>query len=135
MQDFGYFFTLPRLHSTLPLGRGGHPAMEAVRPSPVKGAVVMIDSASRRRIGAALLVLSLAAPLGASEPRPPSNLGLREAARTLLSFVGEVWEFLSSGSWSKNGGSLDPHGGSSNQPSGGSSSTSSDIGGSADPNG
>lgn len=95
----------------------------------------MIDSSSRRRIGAVLLVLSLAGPLGASELRPPSNPGIREAARAFWSYVDEALRFLSPGSWSKCGGSVDPNGVCTNKPSGGSSSTTSDNGGSADPSG
>jgi hypothetical protein len=95
----------------------------------------MIDSSNRRRIGAALLALSLAAPLGASEPRPPSKPGMREAARAFLSYVDEVLQFLSPRSWSKCGASADPHGGCSSQPAGGNSSTTPDAGASADPSG
>ena len=109
--------------------------MEAAKPSPVKGAVVMIDSSIRRRIGAVLLALSLAAPLGASGLRRPSKLGMSEPARSLWSFVDQVFQFLWPDSWSKNGCSIDPSGLCNNQPAGGSSSTTPDNGGSADPNG
>ena len=95
----------------------------------------MIHSSSRRRIGAALLALALAAPLGASEPRAPSKMGMREAARTFWTYVDEVWRFLSPDSWSKCGASIDPSGGCTGQPSGGSSSTTPDAGGSLDPHG
>jgi hypothetical protein len=95
----------------------------------------MIHSSSRRRIGAALLALALAAPVSATEPRTPSKMGPREAARVFWSYVDEVLRFLSPDSWNKCGGSIDPHGGCTGQPSGGSSSTTPDSGGSADPSG